>query len=680
MMKIRYYGLLTLLCLCLYLPGVAVLPLFDRDEPHFAQASRQMVATQNYWRIYFQYQPRHLKPPGIYWLQATAVRLFSSADSTSAWPYRLPSVLGAWLAVLLTFAVGQRLSNTRTAGLAAISLACSLLVMIQAHLALTDAVLLASIVAMQWGLGEIYWRSHQSKTVNWQWPCLFWVAMAAGIFIKGVSPLFGGLTILGLLITDRKGQWLKGLRCSWGIPLLLILTAAWLIPFSMASGHNFLWDMISGDVLPKLSGGQQSHGMPPGYFTLIFTAAFWPASLFIIPAGIWSWRHRGEPTVRFLLAWIIPAWIFFELVPTKLPEYVLPTYPAIALLIALTLADGIQLSASRWLRILRILQQGLWIICTLALAGAMIYLGGWGWLAAALVLAAGGYLLYIVIPHEFLVRIISVAIIPPFVKGRLGGIYKYKNPPQSPFFKGGSRISSLAATGIILAAAAFIPIWQFLLPGLQPLWISRQLSALISQAGPQVVDDLHPVLAVDYREPSLVFELGIHRVLMMNISRAIARFQQQSHGVILVSGKSLVCFSQLTHERKLSWQSLGTVHGFQYNHTGLTRIFHHQATANAKEPESLGVFAKTAWLHSTAMRPRGFDKNTQIFRPFHVLATPDGEISGLTNIFLFLTSGGADATTGNPYKTHFLGSLVRGGDPVLLFCGSASDDFTVPPG
>ena len=225
--------------------------------------------------------------------------------------------------------------------------------------------------------------------------------MAAGIFIKGVSPLFGGLTILGLLIADRKGQWLKGLRCSWGIPLLLILTAAWLIPFSMASGHNFLWDMISGDVLPKLAGGQQSHGMPPGYFTLIFTAAFWPASLFIIPAGIWSWRHRGEPAVRFLLAWIIPAWIFFELVPTKLPEYVLPTYPAIALLIALTLASGVQLRAPRWLQILRIFQQGLWIICTLALTGALIYLGGWGWVSAALVLAAGGYLLYIVIANEF---------------------------------------------------------------------------------------------------------------------------------------------------------------------------------------------------------------------------------------------------------------------------------------
>ena len=178
-MKIRYYGLLTLLCLCLYLPGLAALPLFDRDEPHFAQASRQMVATRNYWRINFQYQPRHLKPPGIYWLQAAAVRLFSSADSTSPWPYRLPSALGAWLAVLLTFAVGQRISNLQTAGFAAVLLACSLLVMVQAHLALTDAVLLATIVAMQWGLGEIYGdiMSRQKRLTGdghafsgWRWP------------------------------------------------------------------------------------------------------------------------------------------------------------------------------------------------------------------------------------------------------------------------------------------------------------------------------------------------------------------------------------------------------------------------------------------------------------------------------------------------------------------------------
>lgn len=582
MIKIRYYGLLTLLCLCLYLPGLAALPLFDRDEPHFAQASRQMVETGNYWRINFQYQPRHLKPPGIYWLQASAVRLFSSAGSTSSWPYRLPSALGAWLAVLFTFALGQRISSVQTAGFAAILLACSLLVIVQAHLALTDAALLATIVAMQWGLGEIYWRyGEQSKTADWWWPCLFWVAMAAGIFIKGVSPLFGGFTILGLLIADRKGEWLKGLRCRWGVPLLLILTIAWLIPFSMASGHNFLWDMIRGDVLPKLAGGQQSHGMPPGYFTLIFSAAFWPASLFIIPAGVWSWRHRSEPGVRFLLAWILPVWIFFELVPTKLPEYVLPAYPAIALLIALTLAGGVVHGISRWLQILRIFQQSLWIICTLALAGAMIYLGGWGWVSALLVIGAGSYLLY-----------------------------NFYNPAGR--FK--------AVTGIIIMAAALIPIWQFQLPALQPLWISRQLSNFIARAWPKAVDDSHPVLAVDYREPSLVFEFGTHRILMMNISRAIARLQQQSHAIILVSGKSLFCFSQLTHDKKLSWQYLGTVHGFQYNHTRFN------------------------------------------------------------DIFLFLTSGDTDAKTGNPDKTHFLGSLVRARDPVLLFCGSASDDFIVPPG
>ena len=71
----------------------------------------------------------------------------------------------------------------------------------------------------------------------------------------------------------------------------------------------------------------------------------------------------------------------------------------------------------------------------------------------------------------------------------------------------------------------------------------------------------------------------------------------------------------------------------------LTRIFHHQATANAKRPESSTVFVKTAWLHSATMRPRGFNKNSRIFRPFRILATPDAEISGLTAVVAEKNSG-----------------------------------------
>ena len=90
----RPWALLALLCLGLYLPGMAALPPFDRDEARFVQATRQMLETGDFLHIRFGDEARNKKPAGIYWLQAGAVSLLSDAASPAIWPYRLPSLLG----------------------------------------------------------------------------------------------------------------------------------------------------------------------------------------------------------------------------------------------------------------------------------------------------------------------------------------------------------------------------------------------------------------------------------------------------------------------------------------------------------------------------------------------------------------------------------------------------------
>src|SRR2546423_11696000 len=145
---IRPYVLLCFVCLILYLPGLAAIPPLDRDEARFAQATRQMLDTGDFVRIRFQDEARNKKPIGIYWLQAAAVWAFSSAHSSAIWPYRLPSALAATAAVLLTFGFGARLFESRPAGfIAAVLTASALGVGVEAHLAKTDAALLAPIVA-----------------------------------------------------------------------------------------------------------------------------------------------------------------------------------------------------------------------------------------------------------------------------------------------------------------------------------------------------------------------------------------------------------------------------------------------------------------------------------------------------------------------------------------------------
>src|SRR5713101_6267866 len=105
----RPYALLVGLCLCLYLPGIAAIPPLDRDEARFAQATRQMLETGDFLRIRFQEEARNKKPVGIYWLQAASVAVLSDAESAAIWPYRLPSLLGALAAVLVTFVLGKEL-------------------------------------------------------------------------------------------------------------------------------------------------------------------------------------------------------------------------------------------------------------------------------------------------------------------------------------------------------------------------------------------------------------------------------------------------------------------------------------------------------------------------------------------------------------------------------------------
>src|SRR5260221_5679720 len=80
--------------------------------------------------------------------------------------------------------------------------------------------------------------------------------------------------------------------------------------------------------------GQDSHGAPPVYYFVLFGVSFWPGATLAALATPSVWRARREPAVKFLLAWLVPSWLVFELVVTKLPHYVLPLYPAIAILIA----------------------------------------------------------------------------------------------------------------------------------------------------------------------------------------------------------------------------------------------------------------------------------------------------------------------------------------------------------
>src|SRR5947209_1054654 len=351
----RAVAFLLLCGVLFFLPGFFNIPPIDRDETRFAQATKQMVETGDFVDIRFQDDVRYKKPVGIYWLQAAVVesagKLGLPRAQVRIWLYRVPSLIGAIGAVLMTYWTALGFVTRRGAVLAGLIMCSSVLLGAEARLAKTDAVLLLTVVAAMGAMARVYlsWqRGEDPAHPPWTWPAIFWTALAGGILIKGpLILMFVGLTIAALAILDRTAVWLWRLRPVWGLMWLLVLVLPWFVAIFWRAGDTFFVDSLGGDMLSKLAA-QESHGAPPGTYLLLFWVTFWPGAPLAGLAAAPVWRARREPGAQYLLAWLVPSWCVFELVLTKLPHYVLPLYPAIAILIVGALERRV-LSRSLWI-------------------------------------------------------------------------------------------------------------------------------------------------------------------------------------------------------------------------------------------------------------------------------------------------------------------------------------------
>ncbi len=319
------------MALALWLPGFASLPVTDRDEASFAQASRQMWATGDLVEPMLGAAPRLKKPAGIYWLQTAAVALTGGAGADDIRTYRAVSLAGALAAVLLCYGLARGLLAPRAALTAAVLLAASVILGSEARLAKTDAVLLAAIVAAQGVLAQA-WTGR--RVGPWR-VVLFWGALALGTLVKGpVGPVVTALTALALVATSRRARWLGAVRPLPGAALYAALVLPWAVAITLRTGGAFWAASLGSDLGAKLAGGQEGHGAPPGTHLALLPLTFFPGILALVVAlpGLRArWR---EPGVRFLLAWAVPAFLVFEAAPTKLPHYTLPVLPALAMLAA----------------------------------------------------------------------------------------------------------------------------------------------------------------------------------------------------------------------------------------------------------------------------------------------------------------------------------------------------------
>ena len=485
--------------------GLFAIPPVDRDESRFAQASAQMAAGAGLgdWVVpRVQDRPRLNKPPLIYWLQATSTRLAARIDS--AWNasvthrgigwYRLPSVLCAMLAALITWrlALGMcagEVKRRRCAMLAGILIGTCVMVMWDGRQARADQLLLACTTMAMAGLWGV-WRGVRGAWV------VMWIGIALGIMAKGpITPMVVALTAIALCWARRDRKWIRRARPVLGVLLVLVIGLPWVLLVMREVGAGQYWQIIFDETIGRSASAKEGHWGPPGYHLVLLAVMFFPGSL--VTAGaiagairsgantmegapvrtlrqrvrrVRRWCARMDDVSLFCLAWVVPSWIVFEVVTTKLPHYTLPLYPALAILSARGVMRGVR--AGR-------IGSVLWGVIGIAVVGVgpMVVLqwGEFGWEGAWKGTAIAGA-----------IAASAVVIAAAALAWR-------------------GRTDYAQAMGIIGLVIGGSTLFGVVLPSAQKPWVNTRVAALIAEADPM---GERPVALVGYKEDSMIFLTG----------------------------------------------------------------------------------------------------------------------------------------------------------------------------
>lgn len=511
--------------------GVFSLPPLDRDEARFAQATVQMLETGDFVSIRFQEDERNKKPAGIHWLQAASVTAFSSVEAREIWAYRLPSVLGAILAVVFTYAAAARLYGPGPALLAAIFLASAPAVVGEATIAKTDAMLLGMVAAALAAFVHVFSSVADRRKSSPLWPFVFWTAVGGGVLLKGpIILMIVGAAAAAMIARRPKADWFLALRPASGAVILALMIAPWALAIDRATDGRFFVEAIGGDMLSKLGDAKESHGGPPGYYALLAFALLWPASALIAPALRQAVATRTSWPSWFLLGWIVPNWIIFEATATKLPHYTLPLYPAIAILAARAATEG---SAARWAR-LRALGAAVYVGVGFALAGVVAFLP----------------LYYRAAPVQTYGFILAGTI--AVVALAVGVLFWRRKTVEA------SIAAALVSAGVGWTLTAGV------LPHLDRLVLSPRIEAAVEAAGLSPLRNAAPpAILAGYYEPSAIFLLGTQTALADGAGAA--DLLMRTGGAAIVEGREEAAFLARVGEIGATVEPFAEVKGVNYS-------------------------------------------------------------------------------------------------------------------
>ncbi len=518
--------LAALVALLAGLPALMLLPPLDRDESRYAQATSQMLETGDFVDIRFQDDPRWKKPVGIYWMQAVAVAVTSSVESRDIAPYRIPSILGAMLAAAACAWAGAAMFGQRAGFLAGAILGATFMLSTEAGIAKTDAMLCGSVTLAMAGLARIYLATRAGEVPIRPHKLMFWLGLGLSILIKGpIGLIVVAPAMIALSVWDRDVSWLKRLGWGWGLPLVALIVGPWAIAITIATDGGFWTEAIGGDLAPKVAGGDEGHGVPPGLYLLIAPLLFFPATLLLPAALSTGWSRRAEPAIRFLVCWLVPAWLIFELTPTKLPHYTLPTFGALALLAAAALTRPVG-------KISRYAGAGLAIVVGALLAVVSVWLlteygrstaQTWATITIVFAILAAMIGAFLMLHRAAMTAVIASIALGVVAHGALAGTLRQLRP---------------------LSIA----------PQLEKVLLAANLHPRQGRAGPVAVTGFH--------EPSLVFLTGRDTELTDAAGAAQALAEGRP---VIVEARDADAFREAAAALGVTGRSVGVVEGHNYS-------------------------------------------------------------------------------------------------------------------
>jgi 4-amino-4-deoxy-L-arabinose transferase-like glycosyltransferase len=410
-----FRGMLVAACLVLYLIGTAHQSVFDRDEARFALAVKEM-GERGDWLLPSNFgEPRYNKPILCYWLALASTAAFGMNEAA----LRSPSAFCSVITVLTTMAIAQRLRGRRVARIAGVATATALYLVVEARSLTADASLLAATTISFWA----WLRLREAPARPGWWQLLLWASVGLGLLAKVVNVAFLGFAACALAMLEGswspramrvllpalaagalataipgfgfvgpailcaiavyalvhslstpsgRSRW-RAVGAPWGAPLALAMFIAWGLPATLATHGGFVSQGLGHHLLGRTATPYEGHSGWPGYYLVATLVAFFPWGSFLPAALTNAWRQRRDSGTAFLVAWVLGPLLLVELTTSKLPHYMLVTFPALAILVAM-LVEARLTGARDWTRGERFLEAGIFAVaCTgSAVAGGYV--------------------------------------------------------------------------------------------------------------------------------------------------------------------------------------------------------------------------------------------------------------------------------------------------------------------